>query len=189
MKTNREQWYGLVKKRVANVDKLVFLDESGVNIDMIRRYGRAKGGKRVCDKSPVNTPTNTTLLSGIRINEVTARTSYRGGTTKGQFIKYIKETLCPILKRGECVVMDNLGVHHSPEVKEAIEKVGANVLYLPPYSPDMHPIEKMWSKIKAFLRKVRASDLSTLYQAIDNAFASVSSDDCRGWFKSAGYSQ
>ena len=85
--------------------------------------------------------------------------------------------------------MDNLGVHHSPEVKESIEKVGAKVLYLPPYSPDMNPIEKMWSKIKSFLRKVRTGDLPTLQQAITNAFASVSPDECRGWFMYTGYVQ
>lgn len=170
-----------------NVEKLVFLDESGVNIGMVRRYGRAMGGARLTDKSPVNTPKGTTLISAIRTSGVSARVRFQGGTTKEQFQKYVKETLIPTLRPGEIVIMDNVSAHHAMEVAELIEKAGASVRYLPPYSPDMNPIEKLWSKVKACLRKCRALTLCSLEKALEIAFSRVTSADCCGWFSGAGY--
>ena len=134
------------------VDKLVFLDESGVNIDMVRRYGRAKNKNRVNDYAPVNTPKKTTLVSSLRLDGTQAYEFFQGSLNGKNFLSYVKNTLIPTLKKGDIVVMDNLSCHKVKGVKEAIEEAGASVLYLPPYSPDFNPIEMMWSKIKALLR-------------------------------------
>ena len=163
------------------------LDESGVNLGMIRRYGRAVGGKRVVDHAPLTRPRATTLLSAIRVNKVIAQTSYLGGTTRSKFQQYVQETLLPELNPGDIVVMDNLAAHHGPGIAQMIAQAGAQILYLPPYSPDFNPIEKLWSKMKAYLRKYRALTFEDLDLALYQAFAAVTSSDCRNWFACAGY--
>ncbi len=166
---------------------LVFLDESGVNVDMVRRYGRGKGGQRVVDHAPLNTPTSTTILSSIRLDGEMAFTTFQGGTTGDKFLTYLKDVLIPTLHPGDIVVMDNLRTHHIQAVGELLRGVGAEVLYLPPYSPDLNPIEKLWSKVKAILRKFRVRTLDALESAIQAAVACVSSNDCAAWFRCAGY--
>lgn len=164
----------------------MFLDESGVNTNMTRIYGRAMGGNRCVDHTPINTPTNTTVLSSIRLNGNTEYTTYSGGTTGDKFVEYLKNTLLPTLKSGDVLIMDNMRSHKVKEVKEVVEKFGVVLLYLPPYSPDLNPIEKMWSKIKSYLRKLKARALDELPHAIQCAFSEVSANDCRGWFESCG---
>lgn len=122
-------------------DKLVFLDESGVNTDMNRRYGRAIGGERSVDKSPLNTPANTTILSSVKLNGETAYTIYSGGTTRKKFLDYLRNTLIPTLHKGDIVVMDNMRTHHVKEVRVLLQEPGMKLLYLPAYSPDLNPIE------------------------------------------------
>ena len=180
----RIDWQGKIGD--LDAEKLVFLDESGVNIDMTRHYGRAKGKERAADKTPENTPTNTTILSSIRINGATAYTTYQGGTTGDRFVNYLEKTLIPTLQKGDIVIMDNMRSHHIKKVAEVLNNAGMKLLYLPPYSPDFNPIEKMWSKIKAILRKVKARSISLLPDEINNAFACVSQADCIGWYKSCG---
>ena len=183
MKAKRIRWKELEKRLPA--DRLVFLDESGINLGMIRRYGRALCGKRVVDHSPLNKPKTTTVVAAIRTNGVFAQANYPGGTTKEKFLQYVRETLVPALHQGDIVVMDNLSVHHAPQAVQMIHQAGAGLLYLPPYSPDFNPIEKLWSKVKAFLRKCRALTLKTLQQSLLTAFACVTSSDCRNWFACA----
>ncbi len=166
-------------------NKLVFIDESGVNTNLTRIYGRAFGGKRCVDSTPINTPQNTTVLSSIRLNGETAYTTYQGGTTKDKFIDYLKDVLVPTLHDGDIVVMDNMRTHHSKAVKKIIEEYKINVLFLPPYSPDFNPIEKMWSKIKSVLRKLKIRDLDNLSNAIKFSFSCVNPSDCVGWFGSS----
>ena len=125
-------------------DKLVFLDESGVNTDLSRRYGRAIGGERSVDKTPLNTPANTTILSSKRLNGETAYTIYSGGMTREKFLDYLKNTLIPTLHEGDIVVMDNMRTHHVKEVR-ILQEAGMKLLYLPSYSSDFNPIEHMWS--------------------------------------------
>ena len=169
------------------VDKLVFLDESGVNIDMVRRYGRAKNKNRVNDYAPVNTPKKTTLVSSVRLDGTQAYEFFQGSLNGKNFLSYVKNTLIPTLKKGDIVVMDNLSCHKVKGVKEAIEEAGASVLYLPPYSPDFNPIEMMWSKIKALLRNWKTDTLELLHSVIPDAFSSVSVSDISGWFTASGY--
>lgn len=166
----------------------MFLDESGVNTDLVRRYGRSRGKSRVVDHVPLNKPRVTTIVSSIRLDGTTAFTDFTGSVTGERFKDYLKDTLIRTLKPGDYVVMDNLGVHRVEGVAEIIRSVGAIPLYLPPYSPDLNPIEKLWSKIKAILRKWRVRSTNALEQAIADAFAFVCSDDSLGWFASAGYS-
>ena len=169
------------------VDKLVFLDESGVNIDMVRRYGRAKNKNRVNDYAPVNTPKKTTLVSSLRLDGTQAYEFFQGSLNGKNFLSYVKNTLIPTLKKGDIVVMDNLSCHKVKGVKEAIEEAGASVLYLPPYSPDFNPIEMMWSKIKALLRNWKTDTPELLHSVIPDAFSSVSVSDISGWFTASGY--
>lgn len=169
------------------VDKLVFLDESGVNIDMVRRYGRAKNKNRVNDYAPVNTPKKTTLVSSVRLDGTQAYEFFQGSLNGKNFLSYVKNTLIPTLKKGDIVVMDNLSCHKVKGVKEAIEEAGASVLYLPPYSPDFNPIEMMWSKIKALLRNWKTDTPELLHSVIPDAFSSISVSDISGWFTASGY--
>ena len=175
---------------ISNYDKerIVFLDESGVNTNMTRIYGRSLGGARSVDKAPLNTPVNTTILSSIRINGETSYTTYSGGTTKDKFVEYLKNVLIPSLHEGDIIVMDNMRTHHVKEVSEIInnsEKL-LTLLYLPPYSPDFNPIEMMWAKIKSVLRMIKIRNISMLPDAIKTAFSKITSSDCIGWFSDVG---
>ena len=154
---------------------------------MTRRYGWGKGGQRVVDHAPLSTPKSTTILSSIRLDGEMAFTTFPGGTTAEKFLTYLKEVLIPTLHPGDIVVMDNLRTHHIQAVGELLHNAGAEVLYLPPYSSDLNPIEKLWSKVKAVLRKLRARSLDALNAAILFALNCVSADDCAGWFRCAGY--
>ena len=169
------------------VEHLVFLDESGVNTDLTRLYGRALSSQRAVDHAPLNTPRTTTVLSSIRLDGEKAFTTYQGGTTGERFVQYLKETLLPTLRPGDIVVMDNMRSHHVKAVREIREAKGMKVLYLPPYSPDLNPIEKMWSKMKAILRKWKIRCLEQLPDAIQRALASVSQLDCLHWFLASYY--
>lgn len=182
----RSEWLNDLDKH--DVNKLVFLDESGVNIDMTRHYGRAVGKTRVVDKTSENTPRNTTILSSVKLTGETAYTTYSGGTTGVIFVDYLENVLIPTLEKGDIVIMDNMRSHHIKKVAKVLENAGMKLLYLPPYSPDFNPIEKMWSKIKAILRKLKARSIEALPKAIKLAFNSVSSSDCRGWFESCSMS-
>ena len=166
---------------------LVFLDESGVNVNMARRYGRGKGGQRVVDHTPLNTPKSTTILSSIRLDGEMALTTFQGGTTGETFLSYLKDVLIPTFRPGDIVVMDNLRTHHIQAVGDLLRGAGAEVLYLPPYSPDFNPIEKLWSKMKAILRKFRIRILDDLAPAIREVAACISPNDCAAWFRCAGY--
>lgn len=135
-----------------DVSKLVFLDESGININMARRYGRAIGKARVVDDVPLNTPKTTTLLSSIRIGGETVPTFFEGALNGERFLQYLQEKLIPSLHENDIVVMDNLRSHKVAGVKEMINEAKASLVYLPAYSPDLNPIEMMWSKIKAYLK-------------------------------------
>ena len=113
---------------------------------------------------------------------------FKGALDGETFKIYLKEFLVPTLREGDILIMDNLSSHKVAEVNEIIEKTGAKILYLPPYSPDLNPIELMWSKIKAYLRKVKARTTEVLFEAIGEAFNNVSKIDIKGWFAFSGYS-
>ena len=171
MQEKRNEWKTLIK--ALDITHLCFLDESGVNTDMTRTYGRAQGGERVIGSVPLNTPKSTTILSSVCLKGPSVYTTYSGGTTGEKFVNYLKNDLIPTLGKDDIVIMDNLRSHHVKEVKETFEEAGIHYLYLPPYSPDMNPIEMLWSKIKSILRKLEIRTAEGLPDAIAFAFQQV----------------
>lgn len=171
-----------------NAAKLVFLDESGINIDFTRLYGRSKGSDRTWDKVPLNTPENTTLLSSVRLNGEMVCNYFPGAMTGELFLTYIQNSLVPHLQKGDIVIMDNLRAHKVDGVQQMIERAGASVLYLPPYSPDFNPIEMLWSKLKSVLRALKIRNSDILWNVIPFIFDAVSLGDIVSWFHEAGYS-
>lgn len=151
---------------------------------MTRHYAPSKPNERAVDSTLVNTPCNTTIVSSIRLNGQTAHIVYQGGTTKERFVEYLKNTLIPALSKDDIIVMDNMPSHHAKVVKQVLDSFKIKYLYLPPYSPDLNPIEKMWSKIKSHLRKLKVRTVSELPNAIEKAFLTLRSSDCLGWFRS-----
>ena len=154
---------------------------------MTRLYGRCKGGERLVDATPHGHWETTTMIGALGAEGSTALMVIEGATDAAIFRAYIKHVLVPTLHQGEIVVMDNLSSHKSPEIRQMIEAAGAGLWYLPPYSPDLNPIEKMWSKIKALLRARKARGTEELYQAIRQALQQIKPQDARGWFESCGY--
>lgn len=185
VKEKRNDWKEFTSE--VNREKLVFLDESGINTNMTRRYGRSVGKTRVVDKVPCNTPTNTTVVSSIRLDGTYAYEVIDGSIKVESFVEYIKNTLIPTLRVGDIVIMDNLKVHKTSTVSGLISAVGATVLYLPPYSPDFNPIEKMWSKMKTYLRKWKIRMKSSLAEGVKKALSLVTPSDCEGWYSCSGY--
>ena len=187
MKEQRDAWHP--KLRGVNLCRLIFIDESGAKTNMTRLYGRSFDGQRVVDATPHGHWCTTTVISALRFDGSTADMVIDGATDGDVFRTYAEQILAPTLHAGDIVVMDNLAPHKMPVVIEAIEAHGAHVWFLPPYSPDFSPIEKMWSKVKAYLRKVRARTKDALWQAIGDALKTVTASDAVGWFQSCGYTQ
>lgn len=185
IKLQREKWKETIK--TLDVSKLVFLDESGVNINLTRRYGRAIGKERVHDYAPLNTPKSTTMLSSIRMDGTMIHKEFSGAVNREHFLDYVTNSLTPSLHSGDIVIMDNLRTHKVDGVQQTIQSVGAQVLYLPPYSPDFNPIEMLWSKIKSILRKWKARTLSQLHSSIPKAYSLISLSDIFAWFRETGY--
>jgi transposase len=167
--------------------RLVFVDESGAKTNMTRLYGRAMAGQRAIDDTPSGHWCTTTMIASVRLDGSTACMVVDGATTKDIFEAYIEQILFPTLKAGDIVVLDNLSAHKSQRIRELVETVGAQLWYLPAYSPDLNPIEKMWSKIKSILRTLKARTKATLINAIAQALEQVTANDAKGWFESCGY--
>ena len=167
---------------------LVFLDESGCNTDMTRRYAYSLEGSRAVDSAPLSKPKNTTILSSIQLDGTLRYTTFSGGTTVERFKRYLETDLLPHLNGNAVLIMDNMKSHHAKAVRNLLDSSGVRYIYLPPYSPDLNPIEKLWSKVKSFLRKFKARTLDALPNAIQCAFQTGSPSDCSGWFHSCGYS-
>lgn len=156
---------------------------------MTRLYGRTFGGQRLVAAAPHGHWSTTTMISALRFDGSTADMVLDGATDGAAFGAYVEHVLIPQLRPADIVVMDNLAAHKMTAIVTAIEQTGAKVRFLPPYSPDFNPIEKMWSKIKAYLRKVEARTKETLWQAIGAALRTVTAKDALGWFESCGYTK
>jgi transposase len=164
------------------------VDESAVNTAMTRRYGRAPKGERVYDSAPRNYGTHTSVIGALGLGGLVATLAVEGAVDTLCFDAYLGRVLGPQLRRGDVVVLDNLGAHKASRIEEVAEARGARVLWLPPYSPDFSPIEQCWSKIKAFLRGAKARTREELNKALAQAIGLVTEADIRGWFKYCGYS-
>ena len=178
-------------EKIAGLDlgRLVFIDESGAKTNMTRRYGRTFDGERLVDATPHGHWSTTTMISAVRLTGQMAALVIEGATDAAVFEAYVEQVLRPDLRPGDIVILDNLSAHKTAGVLDALEASGAEVWFLPPYSPDLNPIEKMWSKIKAYLRKVEARTKETLLEAIAAALRTVTASDAFGWFASCGYIQ
>jgi transposase len=166
---------------------LIFIDESGGKTNMTRLYGRAFDGQRVYDAVPHGHWCTTTMVSAIGWNGPKAPFVLGGAMDADAFRIYVERVLVPELQGGDIVVMDNLSTHKDGQARQIIKGAGAVVWDLPPYSPDFNPIEPMWSKVKAFLRKAKARTEEALVQAIADALGTITRDDCVAWFKHCGY--
>jgi transposase len=175
--------------RAARVDpsRLVFLDETGANTALTPLYGRAPRGQRVVGHVPQANWSTTTLTSAIRHDGVVAAVVFEGATDEATFVTFVRQVLVPVLRPGDIVVLDNLSSHRVGAVARAIRGAGAGVWYLPPYSPDFNPIEKVWSKVKASLRRAQARTPEALEGAIGRALQEVTAQDCRHCFEACGY--
>jgi len=167
---------------------LIFLDESGAKTNLTRLRGRAPKGERAHSRAPHRHWHTTTLMSSLRLDGSTAGMTLAGTTDTESFYAYVGQVLVPTLRPGDIVVMDNLSPHKSDPTLALITHAGAQVLFLPAYSPDLNPIEKMWSKVKSLLRGAEPRTLADLITAIGQALAKVTPQDALGWFASCSYS-
>ena len=185
VKARRAAW----RQDLADVpaEKLVFIDESGASTSLQRLRGRSPRGQRCVASGPAGHWKVATMIGAVRIDGPLTCATLDGAVDGATFLAWVAEGLCPLLRPGDVVVMDNLSAHRSPGVRAAIEAVGAGLMYLPPYSPDFNPIENMWSKVKEALRSAAARALETLGIAITAAITSVTAEDCLGFFQNCGY--
>lgn len=167
--------------------RLVFLDETGVTTDMTRRHGRAPRGERVEGAVPHGHYKSVTLTAAVRLDGVGACLAFDGATNANCFEAYVERCLVPTLRSGDIVVMDNLAAHKGAAVAELIRAAGAEVRYLPAYSPDLNPIEKMFSKLKTLLRTAAARTVDAVVEAMGVALRAMTPEDFAGWYRSCGY--
>lgn len=168
-------------------ERLIFLDESGVTTEMTRRYGRAQGGQRVTEGTPAGHWRTLTVLGAVRRAGWVATMTIEAATDGEIFLAYLEQVLCPQLRPGDVVVMDNLAAHKVPGVRDLLQAAGAELRYLPPYSPDFNPIEKCWSQIKQYLRAAKARSLSSLELSLAQALAAVTPQTLQACFRHCGY--
>jgi len=167
---------------------LVFLDETGVTTNLLRRYGRAARGLRVYDVAPFTRWQTSTFIAALRVTGVTAPGVFDGAIDGPSFLAYIEQVLVPTLQVGDLVIADNLGAHKVVGVRRAIEAAGATLRYLPPYSPDLNPIELAFAKLKAMLRAAKCRNVETLWPFLGASLPHFGADECRHYFRHAGYS-
>ena len=167
--------------------QLVFVDESGANTQMTRRYGRSPVGQRLACPVPQGHYQTTTLIAAVRLKGPQAPWLFGGAMDGELFLAWVNQGLVPRLQRDDVVVMDNLATHKVAGVREAIEGAGARLEYLPPYSPDFNPIEPMWSKVKQAVKSHEPRNARQLLKAARAAFAAVTPTDCQGFFLHAEY--
>ncbi len=177
----RQEFLAAVAK--VDPDHLVFLDETGLTTSMTRLYGRAPAGARIHEAAPESHWSVVTLIAGIRLTGMVAPMTVAAATDGEIFRAYVEHFLAAALRPGDVVVMDNLSSHKVAGVRERIEAAGAKLLYLPPYSPDLNPIEKGWSKIKQLLRAAKARSEQLLDQATAQALKFITPEDAAGWFR------
>jgi transposase len=169
------------------VDDFVFVDEMGIHIDLARGYGRAAPGERVVDTKPSTRGKNLSVIGALGADALRAAMSVPGAVDGDVYLVFTQKVLAPCLHPGNIVFMDNVPTHKMPTIAAALAAVGARVKFLPPYSPDLSPIEQCWSKVKTFLRSVAARTQKALAAALSNALATITHDDIKGWFAHCGY--
>ena len=164
-------------------EKLIYLDESGLTLSMTRLRGRCMGGRRLHEATPGGHWKILTILGALSTRGIVAAMTIDEPTDGDIFLAYVEHVLCPALRSGDVVVMDNLSAHKVEDVRTLIQKRGAELIYLPPYSPDLNPIEKAWSKLKDLLRAAKARTQQSLEQAITELLPKITPEDAQAWFR------
>jgi transposase len=182
---DRRRWR--VWQRYMDPACFVFLDETGASTNMVRRYGRCPRGERLVGAAPWGHWKTTTFVAGLRSSGVVAPLVLDGPMTGEVFRAYVEQMLAPCLAPGDVVVMDNLPAHKVTGVRTAITAAGASLLYLPPYSPDLNPIEQMFAKLKALLRKATARTKDALWHGIAQALDAFPEAECQNYLAHCGY--
>jgi transposase len=170
-----------------DVRQYVFLDECGVTTDLLRRYGRSPRGHRLRDHAPCGHWETSTVIAALRLDAVTAPAVFDGPIDNASFRAYVDQVLVPTLRPGDVVVLDNLAVHKQPEIRAAIEAVGAPLRFLPPYSPDFNPIEQAFAKLKAFLRAARPRSYDQVTKLMAIALELFTPIECANYVRHCGY--
>jgi transposase len=183
----RESWKQWQES--CDISRLVFLDETGAKTNMIRKYGRAKGGARCFDDAPGGHWKSMTFIAGLRMDELTAPWCLDGAMDGETFKTYLETQLVATLRKGDIVIADNLPAHKVAGVSEIVEQAGATIAYLPPYSPDLNPIEQVFAKLKKLLRKAMARSYEALWKTIGRLLPLFSKQECKNYFTNSGYGQ
>jgi transposase len=170
-----------------DLEKLVFIDETWAATNMTRSYGRAPKGCRCIDSAPLGDWQTTTFIAALRRHQLTAPMVVDGPMDGELFVAWIEQFLCPTLQPGDIVILDNLSSHKVDGVQQAVTLAGAKVLYLPPYSPDLNPIEKLFSKLKTLLRKAAPRATEELWTEIGALIHTLAASECDNYFASSGY--
>jgi transposase len=168
-------------------ERLVFIDETWAKTNMTRAHGRCRRGQRLRAKVPHGHWKTLTFLAALRSDKITAPCVMDGPINSRSFRAYVEQVLVPTLKPGDVVVLDNLGSHKSQAVRDAIRKAGAKLFFLPPYSPDLNPIEQVFAKLKTLLRKAAERTVETTWKRIGALLSQFSPEECANYFKNAGY--
>jgi len=176
-----------VEQSKLDASRLVFIDETAVTTKMVRHHGRAPCGERLIASVPHGHWKTLTLVAALRIDALTAPFAIDGAMDGPSFLAYVEQVLVPTLRKGDTVFMDNLRTHKIDGVKEAVEAVGAEVRYLPPYSPDLNPIEQAFAKLKAALRQGAARTVKALLKLIGKLIKTFAPEQCANYFRHAGY--
>ncbi len=185
MKAQRASWFEQFAD--VRVDQLVFIDEFGATTTMQRTHGRAPPGERVVSKVPHGHWKVLSTIAAMTVRGMTVSATFDGATDADTFVAFVREGLVPTLVAGQVVVLDNLSAHKGAEVKRLVESVGATLLPLPPYSPDLNPIELAISKIKTVLRKLARRSVDGVMSGIGEALGSITSDDALHYIAYRGY--
>ncbi len=168
--------------------RLVFLDETGITTNLLRRYGRGPRGDRVGDHAPLSRWQTSTFIAGLRITGLTAPGVIDGAMDGDSFLAYVEQILVPTLAAGDVVIADNLAAHHVEGVQQLIAAAGATLRYLPPYSPDLNPIELCFAKLKALVRAARCRSIETLWPLLGECVPRFAPTECRNYLRHCGYS-
>ncbi len=166
----------------------MFLDETGVTTNLLRRYGRAARGQRVFDDAPFARWQTSTFIAALRLTGLTAPGVFDGAIDGVCFHAYVEQILVPTLHPGDIVIADNLGAHKVAGARRAIEAAGATLIFLPAYSPDLNPIELAFAKLKAIVRRARCRTIPTLWPLLGECLQHFTAQECRNYFRHAGYS-
>jgi transposase len=167
--------------------KLVFIDETGASTNLARKGGRCRRGRRLRAAIPHGHYKTITLVAGVRLSGLVAQKAFDQPMNAAKFEEWVEKRLVPNLSKGDIVVMDNLSSHKGARVEQLIKAAGAELRYLPPYSPDMNPIEKAYSKLKAFLRKIAERSVAGLMNALQTCADIFKPVECENYFKACGY--